>query len=460
MSLLALLAVGATTAPPPDPDPTPTGQQATITATVTPTGAAGFLFRRTAPTTYLSAEMNPGTSSVSIYRTTAGVRKVLIQGRTEAVQAGSTYTLRVDLDGPVVTLYLPSGARLASITEPQGVTSTDHAPLGSGVSGLTIGALQGPTINWPRFTNRHATEDVAIGLPGSWEDTDINNPNIVWDPVGSRWVMYYTGYSATKPTGDDGVQMAGIAYANSLHGPWTKEPLNPVIDDLSTGRWSQNGGMERLADGTWIIAANTLGGATTWFYTAPAPSGPWTKTSTTLSPGGDPWLRINQITGHLEHWSWVGPNHARVGVRRTSPDGGTTWSEPVQIVPTPPLYAQNNGEQVIFVPPGREGQELWVVADFFPLGSLAAGRGMLMGLSLDGGTSWFWHVLLTTDGSLGWDQAAAFDSCLTYDEPAKQLFLHHAGVATGYDTGTLNMGIQLGHAWAAWDHTAPAITYP
>lgn len=443
--------------------------KATVRATLT-LGTTAALMLRVTDTGHLQVQADPVAHTLSLWRVDGPTRTMLVQAPGDGVDVGATVTLRVDVDGPHVTLYALDGARLVSAS----AIDTTASPvlgvtqLGDGATGLesvTVAALQGPSINWPVFSHRQAQADIRLGAAGSWEDTDINNPNIVWDPKGSRWVMYYTGYSASKPTGDDGVQMAGIAYATTLDGPWTKDTNNPVISDLATGAWSQNGGLERLPDGSWLIAANVNYGSMygpnmgTWFYRAPEPGGPYTRWSE-IVPGpyvGDPYLRWNQITGRLEHWAWTYGAGGRVGARWTSTDNGKTWAGPEHIVPRPGIHGVNSGEQAIFVAPGREDRETWVTTDFYPQTVLDAGRGMLIGMTPDQGATWFWHVAQTPAGSLGWDRGAAFDSTVVYDEPRRRLYLYHSG-STRRDTGVLNMSIQIGHCWADWDHTVPAYT--
>lgn len=422
---------------------------------------AGIVVRSVDADHHTIVEADPAAEVLRILRVTDGRREQLVEAPSGAF--GSTATLRVDLDGPYVTIFDLAGNRLVSASVTEGADSGVLGVVQSGVGstrldGFTVGALRGPSVTWPVFAHRSASPDVQL-VPGTWEDTDINNPNVVWDPDTERWVMYYTGYSATKPTGDDGVQMAGIASAATLDGPWTKDPGNPVIADLDTGAWSQNGGMERLADGTWIIAANVNAGTPdeprmgTWFYTAPRPAGPWTRTTTELAPYvGDPWLRISQKTGDLEHWAWTLSGTRRIGTRWTSADGGRTWSAPRRVIPNPPIHGVNNGEQTVWVAPGREGRDMWVTADFFPSTRLEDGRGMLMAYSPDDGATWLWHVALTSSGSLGWDARAAFDSDPVYDEERGRMYLFHAG-SERPDSGTLNFDIRIGHAWAAFDHT-------
>lgn len=438
---------------------------ATITMRLTATGAAGLMVR-VAGSSSMLVEWDPTVHVVRLHRVTDGARVMLVEAPAPGLNAGVPVDVRVDVDGPHVTLYAPGGARLISASAYTGATSAVLALTAldgaARFENVTVGTLRGPRINWPVFSHRRATADIEL-VPGSWEDTDINNPNVVWDPIARRWVMYYTGYSASKPSGDDGVQMAGIAYAPTLDGPWTKEPANPVISDLSTGAWSQNGGMERLPDRTWLIAANINKGTAagpsmgTWFYSAPAPSGPWTRYGPEIPPyAGDPFLRWNQTTGALEHWAWVYGPGGRVGARWTSTDQGKTWSGPVQIVPRPPINGVNSGEQAIFVPPGKEGKEWWVTTDFYPRTLLELGRGMVLGMTPDAGATWYWHVAQTPAGSRGWDSGAAFDSTLVHDPDRGRLYLYHSG-STERDSGVLGMSIQIGHCWAEWDHTTPTI---
>lgn len=437
----------------------------TIRATLTMDGPVALTLRA-AGADRMEVRVDPVAHTLALWRVTAGVPVMLVEAPGGDITTGQQVTVRVDVDGAHISLWSIAGERLVSASAYSGATSdvVGLTQLGDGrtvVHSVTVGPLESPRINWPIFSHRNAAADIAL-VPGTWEDTDINNPNIVRDPSGTYW-MYYTGYSRNKAGGDDGVQGAGVASAPSLDGPWTKRPENPVIPAEGTGAWSQNGGWERLKTGEWLIAANaneaTMYGPSmaTWFYKAPSPWGPYTRTPARLAPYvGDPFLRWNTKTGLLEHWGWTYYAGGRYGTRWTSSDQGLTWSAPEYLIPRPGIHGVNSGEQAIFVAPGQDEKQLWVTTDFYPQTELSKGRGMLIGFSPDWGKRWFWHVAQTPAGSLGWDNAAAFDSFVAYDEARKRLYLYHSG-STERDSGVLNFSIQIGHCWADWDHTIPAI---
>lgn len=297
----------------------------------------------------------------------------------------------------------------------------------------------------PHLTWRSPVPDIALGPSGSWDSTDINNPNVVWDPTESRWVMYYTGYK----TGRNGNQDMGVAYADSLDGPWVKDPLNPVYVDLSAGKWSQNGGLEKVGD-TWVLAYNALNGSEVWFATSPDLH-TWTKLETTFQ-GGDPFLRINQTTGALECWFTRG--NPRSVYRRTSTDVAATWTGQQLILGPAPFPADqvNGGEPSVYVPPGKEGVVMLILVDSYPDGGLENGRGTALAITRDGGATWTWHQeFLRKRGGTGWDAFAAFDTFMAWE--GGKFYVYYAGSST-QDTGLLDMGIQIGHATAVWDPAA------
>lgn len=301
----------------------------------------------------------------------------------------------------------------------------------------------------PRFTEHPPLPDIPIGAAGSWEQTDVNNPNVVWDAASSRWVMYYTGYS-NQPT-DDGNQDMGVAYADTLDGPWVKDPLNPVFTDTAAGAWSQNGGLEKVG-GTWVLAYNAATGREVWLATSPDLH-TWTKLSTKFF-GGDPFLRIHQDTGALECYYWINDADGRNIYRRTSTDAGATWSAAVHILPPAPIVQTmvNGGEPSVFVPPGHEGRIMFVAVDSYPDRSLVAGRGTVLAVTEDGGATWTWHPNYWLKSGSGWDAMSVFDTFFAYERG--RLYLFYAGTSVA-DTGTLNMGIQIGHTSVEWAPPSP-----
>jgi len=81
-----------------------------------------------------------------------------------------------------------------------------------------------------------AAEPVALaGAPGDgeWDSRSIHNPEV--RRVGERYAMVYYGssvYSRNEIRGK-----IGLAFADSLDGPWTRHPANPVIDRGDRGAW-------------------------------------------------------------------------------------------------------------------------------------------------------------------------------------------------------------------------------
>ena len=61
-----------------------------------------------------------------------------------------------------------------------------------------------------------------------WEDNVVGTPVVT--KIGTTFYLFYHGFS-------DGSDRIGVAYSQSLLGPWTKEPANPILDVGMPGAW-------------------------------------------------------------------------------------------------------------------------------------------------------------------------------------------------------------------------------
>lgn len=427
-----------------------------IAARVEGAGIVELVFRWQDASNYFVARWDPALGSTAIWKVTAGTWFRVVESRR--IFPGCSI-LKVGLEGPVIVLYGPTGDRVASFTDASFLTASRVAvrrgeaqavPLQ--LRSLTVAARTREGYVWPGGWSTPVL-DVPLGAAGSWENTDINNPNVVWDPDRSQWSLNYTGYSESK---GGGIQDAGLATATTLDGPWTKAPTNPVFVDDEAGRWSQNGGYARRPDGTWILAYSAVGGQQAWFATAPSPTGPWTKRPTWgRFWASDPHLRYRE-DGKLEctyyrdsnGTGWSGWNI----YMRTSSDHGQTWGDQVKLLDSMPVHWVQGGEPSVLVPPGMEDRVKLIAVDFMPDGSEAqSGRGTMLNMTRDGGQTWARHILSRRSYVAGtFDEYAAFDSYLVYDTTRRRLYEFYGG-AQKPDNQTLGIGIQIGHKWTAWD---------
>lgn len=375
------------------------------------------------------------------------VTDMVTNGTTTVTSAAAAFTPS-DVGRPVVGTNIPTGGtplgtRIASVTNASTAVLTQAAS-GSGTDGtLTI---------------------------GEWDGEDVNNPNVTWDPVNNRWVLYYSGYFSDGSNAGAGTrfQHMGVAYATDLMGPWTKDPSNPVFTSSSgDGIYAMNGGLV-YHGGQWVH----LYGSSTASVIAVATSPDlhtWTRSGTAIPRGStgewdqhsvfDGFIRERQ-DGVLECW-YAGrdPSLARGIGRATSIDGGYTWvKDPANPILSPSqlafLQSSMVGEPSVLVLDGKEDQELLVLFDCPNLAPASAGfvsnRRVGGALTFDGGASWRFRTTLMDVGSAAaWDSKQAFDSFMMVEDGT--LYLFYAGADT---TGpALNLNIQVGVATQEWTYT-------
>ncbi|MCK5548201.1 MAG: PKD domain-containing protein [Thermoplasmata archaeon] len=126
-------------------------------------------------------------------------------------------------------------------------------------------------ISW---TKHVANPVLDLGPPGSWDDTRVYTPEVLYD--GMTYQMWYSGWNAVNNR---------IGYATSLDGvTWTKSPENPVLDIGPLGFWDDTHVAYPvvLDDGTefkmWFLGGD---GTTFRIGHATSPDGiAWTKKPT------------------------------------------------------------------------------------------------------------------------------------------------------------------------------------
>ena len=439
-------------------DPTLADVDYTLTARLsadTATSRAGLVFRYANAQNYWYYELQPdqGDGGFAVFRVIdAEPTKVMVW--TSPYAAGSLHDLRVDIFECDITLWA-DGVEIGTISD----TTTGYGATGYGLRAGSaqpctfdsIGAapFAGTRINWPRVElGRPATLDVPLGAEGSWEDTDINDPNVVWDHDTMRWANAYTGYR-DDPNDTAIHQQLGIAYADTLNGPWTKAPGNPVFGVADDSQNAENGGLVYVpVFRKWLHNYNVAGSGEIRFATAEHLTGPWTRIAPVLL-GSDPFLRVQEDGVTVECWWGAGYPNAKL-YRALSTDLGQSWSAPEVTIATNPKFGAfgGNAEPTVYVPPGKEGKEMLVFCDIVEnVHGSPFRRSIVCAATLDGGTTWHWR--LVGGGSNqedAFDRNQWFDSSPVYAEGAFHLFIG----AAKYDGLILNIGIQLGHVAVDW----------
>jgi len=77
------------------------------------------------------------------------------------------------------------------------------------------------------------------GSPGSWDDSRVDNPWVIWDPWWRKFRMWYTGRKAPED------HYGRVGYASSSDGiTWTKYAKNPIFldpDNKGYPNWDTEG---------------------------------------------------------------------------------------------------------------------------------------------------------------------------------------------------------------------------
>lgn len=458
----------------------------TIDAVVVPShtstsayAAPGLVFRYTDASNYFYVSVNSATGYIDLYRVTTGTATLLAE---VAVAMTSQYPvpLSVGLNGPDITLYL-AGTDTLTVSDTQGLNATGVG-VRNGTAGappaagqwwnVTVRPFQGPVLNWPRASEATDKMLVGLGTTGAWDDTDVNNPNIVWDPNNQRWVLYYSGFH----TGNGNFQQGmGLAYSTgAIDGPYTKDGANPVFTDASAGDYNMNGGLVYF-QGQWIHIYGSGAGSTLSLSRSPDLH-TWTNQGVVNSGGSgwggvfDAFLRIRQDGITLECWfagARAGGTGRYIGYM-TSIDGGYTWTlNPTPVLSTPAFAAGNTfSEPSVYVPPGKEGREMVIHCDL-AAPSTSSTRRICQVITVDGGLSWHWRVAAYPTGAAGtWVAGSLFDPFMACANDRYYLF-HSGAPGSG---ASLNMGIQVGVrsgpftnstlAIESGSYTPPAIVVP
>ncbi|MEK7848750.1 MAG: hypothetical protein AAB270_07485, partial [Chloroflexota bacterium] len=89
-------------------------------------------------------------------------------------------------------------------------------------------------LNWAK----HPRNPVLTGALGTFEDTGVLHPSVLWDASQALWKMWYSG----RAEGGQSVGTLKIGYATSPDGiMWTKHATNPVMVAGPQGSWDSRG---------------------------------------------------------------------------------------------------------------------------------------------------------------------------------------------------------------------------
>jgi hypothetical protein len=153
---------------------------------------------------------------------------------------------------------------------------------GTGAGTEEIGFATAATVTGP-YTKHVGNPVLTKGGAGAWDHTRARGCSIVKLP-DTTFLMCYEGGSG--PLASLAGQSIGIATAPAVSGPWTKSGANPVMVPGSSGAWDDNGlGSPHIwqeADLTfWMMFTGSRTAPAIplgiGIATAPAPTGPWTE---------------------------------------------------------------------------------------------------------------------------------------------------------------------------------------
>ncbi|VUS50429.1 hypothetical protein [Klebsiella spallanzanii] len=382
-------------------------------------------------------------------------------------------SLRVDVHDAGFTVFL-NGSEIMNVVDTTFSAATrvgiQHRVAGAGDGSprwkyLAVTAFAGTKLAWP-VTPVHSSSApvVPLGASGTWDDTDVNNPNVIIDPVNGGFVMDYSGYHSDGSNGGQGtrVQHAGYARATSINGPWTKDAANPIMTATAAeGIYAFNGGLvysETLGLFIRVYVSTGQGGG---LVGATSPDGyTWTRLGVVVPPNiwatslFDPFLRIKPdgsfeclYCGQASNLRAFGRAVSTDGVHWTDIDSGKPFYKPDYNV----LAWAQIGEPTAIVPSAAvEGQQYLLTFDGVPKSISTVNRQLHQAITLDGGATWrvrYGFIRPSTDAS-SWMSVQAFDN-FPYRDGNTLHWFHGGGDKSG---ASLNLNIQIGHATCEWAH--------
>ena len=131
---------------------------------------------------------------------------------------------------------------------------------------LAIGSLSAQTI-WKKYEGNPV---LSAGPAGTWDDTEVYRPWVIYDPDSALYYMWYVGWNGNVVSA--GAELIGLATSpDGIH--WTKDTVNnPVLENGPVGSWDHwNVGVPVvLRDGTgyqmWYTGVDSTGYAENGYY--------------------------------------------------------------------------------------------------------------------------------------------------------------------------------------------------
>jgi hypothetical protein len=433
-------------------------------------------------------QVDPRYNRVTLYNKQDGTQFDQAYIADATVINNAITTVRVDCVGQNITIWV-NGVQISSIVSTLFQTATKcgiymgvNGPSGGNATWgpIKVQSLVGLNYNWPVFTALAANAGapvIAKGSAGTWDATDIANPEPFFDAVNNRWAMLLSGYTAAAHVtngnaANSNILNLGLWTSTTIDGPWTADVSNPVMLANGTdGFFSFNGGAVQIAGTTYQAYVSDNGTTIRWATSTDLHT--WTRVglicSATVPASNnfwrnqgvfDPMLRVRQGSNVIEMWcaGLGGDGLKRFGLL-TSSDLGATWVDQTGTIPAvlPPVGLFRNdsaGEPSVYVPPGKEGQQYLISFDYVPqtqTGNPPIGRFIGQGISLDGGLTWAFRIAAGVPGAYAWENLQVFDSFVV-DVGDGTLRLFHSG-ANVYGP-SLGLNIQIGQQNAPWSSSS------
>lgn len=416
----------------------------------------GMVFRYVDASNYWYVFPDTANSHIEIYQVNAGV-SIHKSEYTIALTSGTQINLRIDCIGNNIVLYL-NGTEILTVVDSFNSTATKvgvrYGKVGTPASAciwdnFKVVPFNGQVFNWPLFTEYVSNPIASLGAGGSWEASDLNDPNVVFDPVAQEYVLFYSGYKGTGAR-----QALGLSYSNTLPGSWVKEPTNPVFGGDLTN--IQNGGVVYFnnqwfyyfGDGSSINIRLAKGATPLTLVDQGIVLSPNTSNYWEVTRVFDAFARVTQDGKTVQLWYAARNDADQINSINlaTSTDGITFTKSPLN-----PIYRQANirGEPSVFVPNGKEGQEMLINFDF---GGVVGYRMIDQILSVDGGNTWHRRSNALSGSGAGWESNQVFDPFIFPTILANIMYLFHSGANTS--GGGLNLNSEIGVASASWPYTS------
>ena len=441
-----------------------------VTSTFTNAGnraSCGVIVNYNDNNNFILSEYDLGDQVITIYEVSSGNYNLKASIALSSVASGTQATLKWDVYGANCTFSYNGVEKCSFVT--QAATPTSKIGFRSGKTGtppsrplwgaVSVTPYNNTPINWPVFVKSQQTPVLPHGGSGAWDQTDVANPNALYDPVGLRWILNYTGYK----TGSAQVQNFGMSYASSLTASsWNKFTQNPVITaDSTDGYYSFNGGIAYCYGQFWALQGTSNGAAlrmwtskdlVNWkdggvVVTGNLPSAAAWK----ISGVGDAFLRVTQ-NGVLEAWYLGAGSYGRSFGRATINAQGIITEDtrnPLLALPSDVFGPTYVGEPSVYVPQGQEGIQYLISFDgnvLLDSGGVCS-RVICQAATLDGCTSWKFRASASSPiGGGSWESAQNFDSFMILDGSTMRLFYGGANVSGN----ALDLNIQVGRSDAVW----------